>query len=87
MTNTIEKMENDIRNAKTFMDLWRKRTEDARMNDNKEYNIRYVLDFEGTKIIATNYNIRIGSDGAFVNLYFHKHFIGQMLLKNVQTIL
>jgi len=80
-------MENKGMTAEEFMHRWIERTEKARASGDKEYNLRYVLDFEGTTIFATDYDIRIGHEGEQVNLYFHKHYVGKMLLKNVQVIL
>jgi len=87
MENMIENVGNKGMTAQEFMYRWQQRVEEEQLRGNKEYNIRYVRDFEGTLIIATDYDIRVGHDGEFVNLYFHKHFIGQILLKNVEVIL
>jgi len=87
MENIIENVESQRMSQTGFMHLWEERTEQAQMRGDKEYNIRHVLDLECTIILATDYELRIGPDGEFVNLYFHKHFIGRMLLKNVRAIL
>jgi len=87
MENKIENVGNKGMTAQEFMNRWEQRTEEEQIRGNKEYEIKYVLDYEGTTIIATDYEIKIGHDGEFVNLYFHKHFIGQILLKNVKVIL
>ena len=86
MENMIENAGNKGITAQEFMYRWQQRTEEEQLRGNKEYNIRYVQDYEGTLIIATDYEIRVGYNGEFINLYFHKHFIGQILLKNVEAI-
>jgi len=80
-------MENKGMTAQEFMQKWIERTEQAKVSGDKEYKIRYVVDFEGTQIFATDYDIKIEHDGVQINLYFHNHYIGKMLLKNVKVIL
>ena len=87
MQNMIENVGNKGMTSQEFMYKWQQRTEEEQIRGNKEYNIRYVQDYEGTLIIATDYDIRVGHNGEFVNLYFHRYFVGQILLKNVEAIL